>query len=164
MTASIVIRPAAPGDAETIIDFNQRLAWESERKQLDAETLRRGVAALFADESRGRYFVACLGEQIVGQLMLTYEWSDWRNGQIWWIQSVYVPPEHRRLGVFRGLHAHVRRLAQEEGQAVGLRLYVEQNNEVARQVYRQLGLADAGYLVLEDMFVSQQSPSARSRE
>ena len=163
MTASIAIRPAALADAETIVDFNQRLAWESESKQLDLETLRRGVAAILANENLGRYFMACLGEQIVGQLMLTYEWSDWRNGQIWWIQSVYVPPERRRLGVFRRLHAHVRRLALEEGQAVGLRLYVEQHNELARQVYRQLGLTEAGYLVMEEMFTPQQAPSARSR-
>jgi GNAT superfamily N-acetyltransferase len=148
--AEIVIRTAEPADAATIADYNQRLAWESEGKRLDAGTLRLGVERLLNDRSLGQYFLACRNAEILGQVMLTYEWSDWRNGQIWWIQSVYVPAEYRRLGVFRRLYAHVRQLAQQ--QAVGLRLYVEQQNAVALQVYQNVGMQDSGYRVLEELF------------
>jgi GNAT superfamily N-acetyltransferase len=153
LPSDISIRHAVAADAPTIVEFNQRLAWESEGKRLEHLTLRHGVERLLADASLGRYFVACRGDEMLGQVMLTYEWSDWRNGQIWWIQSVYVPAEHRRLGVFRRLYQHVRDLARRE--AVGLRLYVEHGNDVARRVYQSVGMHNSGYLVLEEMFAQQ---------
>jgi GNAT superfamily N-acetyltransferase len=153
MPLDLEIRDATLDDAVTIVDFNQRLAWESEHKRLDHQTLSQGVERLLSDASRGRYFVACRDGQIVGQLLITYEWSDWRNGPIWWLQSVYVVPEFRRQGVFRRLHAHVRSLAKDQSQAVALRLYVERNNHAAHEVYRQAGMEDAGYFVMEETFV-----------
>jgi GNAT superfamily N-acetyltransferase len=166
MSIELQIRDATLADAETIVDFNERLAWESERKRLDRETLTQGVRRLLADPAWGRYFVACQEGQVVGQLLITYEWSDWRNGPIWWLQSVYVLPECRRQGVFRRLHAHVRQLAKDQGQAVALRLYVERNNHAAHAVYRQAGMEDAGYFVMEETFVDcvqgpPPSPSGR---
>lgn len=159
MPAAIEVRDATLDDAATIVQFNQRLAWESERKQLDAATLEQGVLRLLQDASWGRYFVACDEGRIVGQLLITYEWSDWRNGPIWWLQSVYVAPEYRRQGVFRALHAHVRRLAKDEGRAVALRLYVERDNRLAQDVYRQAGMKDAGYFVMEESFVDCVRPA-----
>jgi GNAT superfamily N-acetyltransferase len=153
MPLELEIRDATLEDAATIVDFNERLAWESEHKRLDHKTLRQGVQRLLADSSWGRYFVACREGQIVGQLLITYEWSDWRNGPIWWLQSVYVVADCRRQGVFRQLHAHVRSLAKDQGQAVALRLYVERNNVAAHEVYRQAGMHDAGYFVMEESFV-----------
>ena len=149
MTAPVTIRDATASDLETIVDFNCRLAWESEQKELNLQTLRPGVAAALADAAKARYFVAIAGEDIVGQIMCTYEWSDWRNGNLWWIQSVYVRPEFRRQGVFRALYGHVQRLAQQSPGVAGLRLYVEHHNHVAQQVYAELGMKPAGYHVLE---------------
>jgi len=138
-----------PADALQIVEFNLALAAESEAKHLDRQRLTRGVEALLADPAKGRYFLAEIDGIAVGQLMLTWEWSDWRNGMFWWLQSVYVRAEHRRGGVFRRLFEHVSALAHNDPGVVGLRLYVEQNNTVARDVYQRVGLAPAGYAVLE---------------
>lgn len=153
MNGPLTIRDATIDDVDVIVDFNIRLAAESEGKSLSTGTLRQGVRALLCDAAHGRYFLACRGPHVVGQVMLTYEWSDWRNGRIWWIQSVYVPPEARRGGVFRALFQHVRGLAESTPGVVGLRLYVEENNTLAHAVYRELGMADAGYFVLQRMLV-----------
>jgi len=147
----IEIRAATAADWPTIAEFNDRLALESEDKQLDRPTLEAGVRALLSDPRRGRYFLACAGEEIVGQLMHTYEWSDWRNGEIWWLQSVYVHTEYRRRGVFRRLYQHLTDLAAAEPDVVGLRLYVETQNVRAQRTYRDLGMSEAGYFVLERM-------------
>jgi len=149
---SIEVREAQNADAETIIDFNRRLAKETESKELPLDDLRPGVRAALADPEQSRYFVALLDGQIVGQIMITYEWSDWRNGRIWWIQSVYVPAEFRRAGVFRALFQHVEQLSRRTPGVTGIRLYVERNNARAIDVYSRLGMADAGYVVLEKMF------------
>ena len=149
MPVDLQIRDATPDDLETIVDYNLRLAAESEGKQLDPSTLRKGVAALLAEPAHGRYFLACRDGRIIGQTMITYEWSDWRNGQIWWIQSVYVEPAARRMGVFKALFEHIRHLSETTPGIAGLRLYVEEKNFPAHQTYRSLGLADAGYFVLE---------------
>lgn len=154
MNEPLTIRDATATDVDVIVDYNVRLAAESEGKSLNAATLRRGVAALLADAAHGRYFLACRGPRVVGQVMITYEWSDWRNGRIWWIQSVYVPPEDRRGGVFRALFQHIRGLAESTPGIVGLRLYVEENNTLAHAVYRDLGMIDAGYFVLQRMLVN----------
>jgi ribosomal protein S18 acetylase RimI-like enzyme len=147
-------RPAEPTDAETIVEFNIRLAAETEGKRLDRQTLRPGVAAVLADRTKGRYFVAHLepGSEVVGQLLLTYEWSDWRNGFIWWIQSVYVAEPHRRQGVCRALVKHGRQAAEADPGVVGLRLYVEEHNSRAQATYGELGMNRAGYFVMETMF------------
>jgi GNAT superfamily N-acetyltransferase len=143
------VRPATPADAALIVEFNRLLALESEGKTLDPATLSAGVAALFADPSRGRYFVAEHEGTALGQIMLTTEWSDWRNGWFWWIQSVYVRAEARRQGIFRALFEHVEQAARQDPQVVGLRLYVEKENRSAQQTYLRLGMLEAGYVVLE---------------
>ncbi len=146
------IRPATIDDAETIARFNCRIAEETEGKQLDWETILAGVAAAVSEPNRGRYLVACDADRLIGQLMHTWEWSDWRNGNVWWLQSVYVDPDYRNRGVFRLLYEHLRGLAATDPGVVGLRLYVERENERALDVYRRLGMDDAGYLVMEEMF------------
>ena len=151
-TREVVVRPARAADRDVLVEFNCRLAAETEHKQLDPATVGAGVQALLDDSMKGRYFVACEGETIVGQLMHTREWSDWRNGDIWWLQSVYVVPTCRGRGVFRRLMSHVVGLAEADPHVVGVRLYVEQGNAPAREVYRKLGLHEAGYLVMERMF------------
>ena len=152
MDAAIRIRLAVPGDWAVIADFNSRLAMETEGKKLDGPTISAGVQTLLANPQHGRYFVACVGDRIVGQLMHTREWSDWRNGEIWWLQSVYVNAEHRRAGVFRALFRHLERLAESTPNVIGLRLYAEEHNSKAFEAYRSLGLAHAGYVVMERFF------------
>jgi GNAT superfamily N-acetyltransferase len=146
-----VIRPARPADEAVVVAFNAALATESEDHVLDPAVLGPGVRAALADPARCRYYVAERGGRVVGQTMVTYEWSDWRNGWIWWIQSVYVLPEARAAGVFRALHARIEAEARAEG-AVGLRLYVFDGNRRAQEVYARLGMRDARYRVLEQMF------------
>jgi ribosomal protein S18 acetylase RimI-like enzyme len=143
------VRRATPADAGVITEYNLRLARESEGKELDPAVLSAGVAAVLGDPVRGLYFVAELDGRVVGQLMITTEWSDWRNGWIWWIQSVYVHEEARRQGVFRALYDHVVATARADGGVAGLRLYVESGNLAAQQTYRRLGMEPAGYFVLE---------------
>lgn len=145
------IRAATMVDLETITEFNARLASETEDTTLDRATLRRGVGALLGDPTRGRYYVACDGDTVVGQIMHTREWSDWRNGDIWWIQSVYVRPDHRRQGVFAALYQHLRSLADADPGVVGLRLYVEHENRNAQTTYERLGMHHARYRVMEEL-------------
>jgi GNAT superfamily N-acetyltransferase len=116
---------------------------------LDLETVRRGVAALLKDPAKGIYFVAEHKSRVVGQLCITYEWSDWRNGNFWWIQSVYVEQEFRGRGIFASLFEHVQKLARERTEVCGLRLYMEKDNERARGVYQKLGLKQTHYQVFE---------------
>ncbi len=132
-----------------IAEFNCRLAQESEGKLLDAKLLKAGVAAGLADCNKALYFVAEENAAVIGQLMLTREWSDWRNGWIWWIQSVYVRADARRRGVFRSLFEHVSNLAKADPEVIGLRLYVERENHAARQTYQRLGMDATSYLVYE---------------
>jgi GNAT superfamily N-acetyltransferase len=146
---SLTIRRAGPADAAVVAEFNRLLALESEGKALDAAVLAAGVAAGLADPNRSIYFLAEQDGAAVGQIMYTKEWSDWRNGWFWWIQSVYVRPEARRRGVFRALYEHVYQAARADGQVIGLRLYVERNNHAAQETYRHLGMQAAGYLVFE---------------
>jgi GNAT superfamily N-acetyltransferase len=144
------IRRAGPTDAATVIDFNQRLARETEGKTLDPAVLAAGVAASLADpEVKGPYFLAVEGDAVLGQVGVTFEWSDWRNGWFWWLQSVYVVPEARGRGVFRALYEHVAGLARRDPQVTGLRLYVERDNRAAQQTYRRLGMEASAYLLFE---------------
>lgn len=152
METPICIRQAVPEDWEIIADYNSRLAMETEGKKLDTSTISTGVQTLLSNPQHGRYFVACVDDRIVGQLMHTREWSDWRNGEIWWLQSVYVHPEHRRVGVFRALFRHLEKLAEATPNVIGLRLYAEEHNSKAFEAYRSLGLAHAGYVVMERFF------------
>jgi ribosomal protein S18 acetylase RimI-like enzyme len=145
----LLLRRAVAADAAVIADYNTRLARETEGKALDPAVLAAGVAAALADPLRGRYFVAESGGEVVGQLMITTEWSDWRNGWIWWIQSVYVREDARRQGVFRALYEQAAAAARAEGNVVGLRLYVEEANAAAQRTYESLGMERTGYLVLE---------------
>jgi ribosomal protein S18 acetylase RimI-like enzyme len=145
----LTLRRAGPGDAAVIVEFNQRLAQESEGKTLDPALLAAGVAACLADPQKALYFLAEDGGAALGQVMLTTEWSDWRNGWVWWIQSVYVRPEARRRGVFRALFEHVHAQAKADPGVVGLRLYVEKDNLTAQQTYQSLGMERTGYFVLE---------------
>jgi ribosomal protein S18 acetylase RimI-like enzyme len=145
----IVIRAAGLADAAVVIEFNRLLAHESEGKELDGTLLEPGVRAALVDTHKGRYFLAERDGQIVGQLGITYEWSDWRNGWFWWIQSVYVIAAARRQGVFRALFHHVESAARADTGVVGLRLYVERDNQAAHETYRGLGLEWTSYRVME---------------
>ena len=145
----ITIRPATPDDWQTIVEFNCRLAEESEGKRLDRAHVEPGVQAVLADARKGRYLIAEAGGRPLGQLMHTREWSDWRNGDIWWLQSVYVHPDFRRAGVFRALFEQLRSEAEADPEVVGLRLYVEEHNTRAHETYRKLGLTNGGYFVME---------------
>lgn len=136
-------------DAPVIVDFNLRLADETENLRLDPERVRPGVAALLADQAKGIYFVADVDGATVGQVMITYEWSDWRNGNIWWLQSVYVKKEFRQRGVFRELFKHIESLAHGREDVCGLRLYMHAENRRARQSYEKLGMKHTAYEVFE---------------
>ncbi len=149
----IQIRQATPLDSATIADFNSRMAWETEHRRLDPERVSKGVTALLNDTSKGRYFVAESDGGVVGQLLITFEWSDWRNGTFWWIQSVYVAEDFRGRGVFRALFQHVEKLAKEGHDVCGLRLYVEAENAGARDTYSRLGMKRTSYEIFETDFV-----------
>jgi ribosomal protein S18 acetylase RimI-like enzyme len=147
---SMTIREAQADDVEIIARNNSAMALETEHKLLDEKTVRLGVAAALLDPEKGRYFLAVDDAgAVIGQLMFTHEWSDWRNGDFWWIQSVYVEPAARRAGVFRALYTHVEQLAQRTPAVCGLRLYVETDNVHARRTYESCGMRDAGYHVME---------------
>lgn len=145
----VTIRPARPEDAAAIIDFQLAMAWESEELALDLETLTAGVQAVFADPDRGRYFVAEVGARVVGCLLTTYEWSDWRNGTVVWIQSVYVIPEARGRGIYRRLYERVRGEVEARDDWKGVRLYVERQNTGAQAVYERLGMTKEHYDLFE---------------
>jgi GNAT superfamily N-acetyltransferase len=144
------IREATIGDALTITVFQQELAWETEKITLDKETVNLGVISVFNNDSLGRYYVAESNGEVVACLLVTPEWSDWRNCFIWWLQSVYVTRAHRGLGVFRHMYLHLKNLAGEQGIA-GLRLYVEAGNLDARRTYESLGMNSEHYLFYEWM-------------
>lgn len=146
-----VIRRANPDDASTLIDFNREMAHETEGKDLDLEVITAGVQTLLANEVLGFYVVAEDDGKIAGALMITTEWSDWRNGNFWWIQSVYVKPEYRRRGIYRSLHEFVRQAADQDPTICGFRLYVEHENTVAQETYRSLGMHETSYRLFEEL-------------
>lgn len=145
------IRAASLADSEIIAGFNSLMAEETEGRPLDPDVIGPGVSRLLVDANKGRYWLAEADGEVIGQIMVTYEWSDWRNGMLWWIQSVYVHPGHRRKGVFSALYRHVESLAREND-ARGLRLYVEQNNKRAQETYEALGMLSPNYQVMEAIF------------
>ncbi len=150
-TPSLLIRAARPADADVLAEYNIGIAHETESIALDPATVGRGVRAVLADPAKGTYFVAEVDGRVIGQLMITHEWSDWRDGDIWWIQSVYVHPEHRKCGAFKALYRHAEQQAKAAG-AVGIRLYVDAHNETAQQAYTRLGMHLGNYRVMEVMF------------
>ncbi len=145
----MIIRTAELSDANSLIEFNQAMALETEGKRLDSQILEKGVKAVFDDERKGFYVVAENEEKIVGGLMITFEWSDWRSQWFWWIQSVYILPELRGKGIYRGLYEFVRREAKSQGDVCGFRLYVEKENTQAQKVYEKLGMGSSHYLLYE---------------
>jgi GNAT superfamily N-acetyltransferase len=156
----ITIRAATLSDTEVVADFNVRMAWETEQRRLDSMRVQAGVAALLNDSAKGTYFLAETeknGAKVVaGQLLITYEWSDWRNGNFWWIQSVYVSEEFRSRGVFRALFDHIQTLARARKDVCGLRLYMDAHNQGARRTYERLGLQPTNYEMFEIDFVTGQ--------
>ena len=146
---TLTIRRGVPPDAKTVADMNSRMALETEGKTLDPDTVAAGVLAALSDASRGLYFIAEKDGSVVGQAMITFEWSDWRNGWMWWIQSVYVKAEARRQGVFKALYQHIVEAAKAAADVAGIRLYVEEENHTAQQTYLSLGMQRMTYLMLE---------------
>jgi GNAT superfamily N-acetyltransferase len=146
---SIRIRLAQAADAADIVRFNAAMAIETEHRKLDDAVLRAGVDAALADDRHGFYLVAESAGSVVACLLITYEWSDWRNGQWWWLQSVYVQEEFRRHGVFRALYAEVERRVRASPGAIGLRLYVERDNRRAQATYATLGMHETDYRLYE---------------
>jgi GNAT superfamily N-acetyltransferase len=145
----ITIRRGTRDDMPVIVEFNSRLAQESEGKTLDASVLTAGVTAAMDDPSKGPYYLAVNGEIILGQMQITFEWSDWRNGWIWWIQGVYVRAEARRSGVFRALYDYIWKEARRAGNVIALRLYVDKENHGAQATYRRMGMVPSNYLLYE---------------
>lgn len=153
---NVVIRSPTDADAPVIAEFNQRLAWETERKQLDPSTALKGVYAQLSDPQKGWYLLACENGKVIGQLAVTFEWSDWRCSWIWWIQSVYVSAEVRKHGVFRKLYQAVIDRAREAGNVMMIRLYVEKANEKGLSTYRALGMTKTTYEVFEQLIGTDQ--------
>jgi GNAT superfamily N-acetyltransferase len=147
------IRQATVEDAPLIAEFNALMAEETEGKRLDRALLLEGVRGLFADALRGIYYLAEIEGAVVGQLMITYEWSDWRNGTFWWIQSVYVKPEFRARGVFSSLYKFIEGQARQRSDVCGLRLYVDKSNERAMRTYKKMGMLPTHYRLYEVDFV-----------
>ncbi len=145
------IRIAKAEDVPDLVEFNQAMALETEGKRLETEVLQSGVAAVLNDSHKGFYVVAEDENKIVGGLMITFEWSDWRNNWFWWIQSVYILPEARGKKIYRQLYEFVKEKARENGSVGGFRLYVEKENANARRVYEKLGMESSHYLMYEEM-------------
>ena len=144
-----LIRSAVAADAPALAEFNRAMARETEERELNPQAVARGVRAVFDDPSRGFYLVAEIGGELAAALMVTTEWSDWRNGAFWWIQSVYVAPQWRRRGIYRMLHRHLREMAARDQTVCGLRLYVERENHAAQKTYASLGMEETRYKMFE---------------
>lgn len=155
MNREINIRLADESDTGALVSFNQAMARETEALELDVQTLTSGVENLLKQRAHGFYLVAealnAEGREAVGSLMVTYEWSDWRNGLFWWIQSVYISQNFRRRGIYRRLYEFVKELAQAEPDVRGFRLYVEKENRTAQLTYERLGMAETHYLMFEEL-------------
>ena len=156
----IKIRKATISDAATIAEFNQSMAMETEDKILDTATITAGVLRMVEDEQLGFYLVASSNDKIAGCLGITTEWSDWRNGLWWWIQSVYVSPDFRSQGVFSSLYEAVREMALNETDVCGIRLYAEKDNERAIRTYIRLGMIETEYRILEEEFSMKNGTDA----
>jgi ribosomal protein S18 acetylase RimI-like enzyme len=149
---SVSIRDATPSDAGIIADYNNRLAEETESRSLEKDLIGPGVKAILAGPGKGRYWVAELDRKVIGQIAVSYEWSDWRNGMLWWIQSVYVHSDQRRQGVYSSLYRHVELLAKADEEVIGIRLYVERENDRAQATYEKLGMKMTNYRIMQTVF------------
>ena len=149
--SEILYRNANSAEADIIVGFQVAMALETEDLILDKEICTRGVATVFANTTLGQYFVAERAGEIIASLMITYEWSDWRNGMVWWIQSVYVAPEARQQGIYAGLYDHVKTIVKADQNLRGIRLYVDERNQPAQKVYSRLGMNGEHYRVFEWM-------------
>ncbi len=147
----ITIRPAIKEDSKHIISFQQKMAMETENVQLDALVLTEGVRRLFDDATKGKYYVAEENGDVIGCLMTTYEWSDWRCGNVLWIQSVYIIPSHRNKGVYKKMYEHIQDMVRSGSDYRGIRLYVDKTNSPAKRVYEKLGMNGEHYQVYEWM-------------
>lgn len=154
--ANLVVRVASPADAEFLVRGNAEMALETEQLSLNFDRLRDGVHAVFENPARGVYYVATVGTRRTGMMMITYEWSDWRNGVFWWIQSVFVEPEFRSQGIFKALYRHVADLAKATTGVAGLRLYVENSNNRAQNTYQGVGMKRTAYQMFETDFIFGQ--------
>lgn len=152
MENEVVVRRADASDAAVIAEFNRAMARETEGVNLDPDTVHSGVVRLLRQPEYGFYLVAEVSKNVVACLLITCEWSDWRDGVCWWIQSVYVEPDYRRQGIFRRMFGQVESLAQSDASVIGLRLYVEENNTGARYTYESLGMAKTPYHLYEKFF------------
>ena len=161
-TSRIRVRRALLADASVIAGYNLLMARETEGKILDPRTARLGVEGVFEEPSRGFYLVAEQHGSLVGQCMVTFEWSDWRNGTFWWVQSVYVKEEYRSRGIFGRLFRELVREAGERKDVCGIRLYVQEDNTRAREVYRNLGMEETGYSIYEVDFTCPREPEANN--
>ena len=149
------IRIASLKDASAIAEFNKAMALETENKILDPEVLMQGVTSVLKKPELGFYIVAELNNKVVGCLMITTEWSDWRNGIFWWIQSVYIHPEHRRCGIYSKMYKYIKTKAAENSQVCGFRLYVDRENEIAQKGYLSLGMKKTNYLLFEEILLKE---------
>ena len=147
----IKIRPGLLFDIHTIADFQVRMAFETENMKLDPPTVEKGVTAVFDDPAKGKYWLAEVNGQVVGSLLTIPEWSDWRNGTVLWIHSVYVPPEFRKMGIYKKLYSHLKTMVETSPDLRGLRLYVDKTNAPAQKVYEALGMSGEHYHLFEWM-------------
>ncbi|HMB98596.1 MAG TPA: GNAT family N-acetyltransferase [Balneolaceae bacterium] len=152
MNNSPIVRKAKKTDTDTLIQFNIAMALETEQKYLEEDKIRAGVKSLFKKPEYGFYLVAEMDGQIAGSLMITKEWSDWRNGLFWWIQSVYVLPVYRRKGVYRSMYRKIHDMAKNRPGVCGFRLYVEKENKSAQATYSNLGMSETNYKMYEELF------------
>ena len=149
----VIVRDATTADADAIAAFQRAMARETEGKSLDGGVLQKGVDAVFGSPQKGGYLVAEVDGRVVGSLLITFEWSDWRNATFWWIQSVFVDAQWRRKGVYSALHDHVLEAARGTDGVCGVRLYVDRDNRGAQQTYQSLGMAKSHYDMYEVDFV-----------
>lgn len=152
----ITIRKGKQSDNKTIVNFQVRMAKETEQIDLDPEIVSKGVNAIFNSPEKGIYFVAESGDKIIASLLITFEWSDWRNGNVYWIHSVYVLPEFRKKGVFKTMYLYLKNIVLKDKNIVGLRLYVDKTNANARKVYETMGMDDGHYMLFEWMKKSKR--------
>ncbi len=146
---SKVIRKATRADIQALVDFNTAMAFETEGITLDQHIIKSGVQELFHDPTKGFYIVCEIENSVRACLMITYEWSDWRNGNFWWIQSVYVQKEYRQLGLYKLMYDHIKTTVLKSGEVAGIRLYVDDDNLIAQNVYQKLGMQKSNYQIFE---------------